>query len=129
MAKNYDYPRNVRYKCGHSAKLDISARYGAEADLLAYNMRQKDCPECCAKKMDRTQALMTAADQAGLPALAGSPQQVTWALGIRQRIYKYLAKAVETDYAKSICTEQTAAKWWIDHRESHPASFIFKEAA
>lgn len=123
MAKHYNYPHHITYRCNHSADLQIPARYKAEAQEMAHRLRQDDCPACLAAKDEKEAQVNSAATTAGLPGLSGSPQQITWAMQIRQRIYSYLTKATSSEIALAVCSRQTSAKFWIESKSVHPAEF------
>lgn len=101
------------------------------------------CSECQEKPRQKENAKAAQQNQAaGLPELTGSDKQIAWAEKIRAEKLETIRQAkageldrirfeayfggnyqaiaiddVNIDYAIELITAQTAASWWIDHRE------------
>ena len=77
----------INYTCGHTERVQL---YGAHKDRYAKieAMERRACPECEAK------AAQEQAAPDGLPALAGSDKQISWAADIRAR---WLADGLSKD--------------------------------
>ncbi len=133
MAK-YD----VTYTCGHTGVINLVGpgrdrqwRLDREEEKLCYNCYQEKL------KRDREEANAQAAadnQEAGLPALEGTENQIAWAETIRCNFLKLLTvkasgvteehKAAHPDKWQELqdiirsFKSRTAAHWWIDNRES-----------
>jgi hypothetical protein len=68
-------------------------------------MERKACINC------RLASASADAAAAGLPALVGSPKQIVWASGIRERALRL----ADPEVAAKIAAE-SSARWWIDNR-------------
>lgn len=114
----------VKYKCGHEA-----------APTKAYQPWHQ-CPECYRAKDDATKRNQ----DAGLPVITGSPSQVRWAEGLRDKARRELVafqdglkKIVMPELAPVVAAintkidsifAQTEAKPWIDAKERDWKMFV-----
>lgn len=116
----------VQRRCGHETKETLYGP-GKERDRRVAWLRTQPCLDC--QRAAERDAAATQADAAGLPALAGSEKQVSWALTIRatalRAVDALLAPAKATypdgdwsaeDALVAKLAAQTSAAWWIDHR-------------
>lgn len=112
----------ITHACGHTDEVNLFGKHAERERKIAY-LESIDCRAC----WDAAQAAQ--AKEAGLPDLTGSPKQIAWANGIRNRILAEAAHCIEThpdwpnmDKWLSELKKETAARWWIDHRDAHAAS-------
>lgn len=129
------YP--ITYRCGHEDRIQI---YGPVKDRQWKADRSADrlCRDCWLKEREQKNQKDQAANaEAGLPALTGSPKQITWAESIRKRQLaevKDIQDTYEThgnaDNARVVAAAHKAlsavdsAKWWIDTRSFGSATLI-----
>lgn len=113
----------ITHACGHTEEVNLFGKHSDRERKIAY-LESIDCRAC----WDAAQAAQ--AKDAGLPDLTGSPKQIAWANGIRNRILSEAARCIEahpdwpdTDKWLSELKKETAARWWIDHRDV-PASVM-----
>ena len=99
----WQYPT---HSCGHEG--ERYQAYGPNVDRRAKlaALESHPCPACRAK------AALEQAQLAGLPELTGSDKQIAWASDIRSKAQKYLSAE---SFAR--ISGETAAKFWIDHRD------------
>jgi hypothetical protein len=98
----WEYPVHT---CGHkSERLQMYGPMDGRRRRLEA-IESHPCPDCRKNEADQK------AKEAGLPALNGSPKQITWASEIRERALRLLP----TDRAEQLKPE-TSAKWWIENR-------------
>ena len=127
----------IEHSCGHNQDVQL---YGPtrDRDSKAEWMGSRVCPECYAANRQAERETANAAARAtnqaaGLPALTGSPKQISWAESIRMPILteaRALCESMSRDPAKrdahtvlryipefaNWITAQSAAHWWIDRR-------------
>ena len=97
-----EYPK---HSCGHDGeRLQTYGKMDARRVRFAA-MERQECPECRAKKV------LESGTANGLPALVGSPKQISWAGEIRERKLRLATPEV----AEKLWPEPSA-KWWIDNR-------------
>lgn len=108
----------ITHACGHTEDVNLFGKLADRERKIAY-LESIDCRSC----WDAAQAAK--AREAGLPELTGSPKQIAWANGIRNRILAEAAHCIEThpdwpntDKWLTELKKETAARWWIDHREA-----------
>lgn len=113
----------ITHACGHTEEVNLFGKHADRERKIAY-LESIECKDC----WDAAQAAK--AHEAGLPDLTGSPKQIAWANGIRNRILSEAARCIEahpdwpdTDKWLSELKKETAARWWIDHRDV-PASVM-----
>ncbi|HEY5834921.1 hypothetical protein [Streptomyces sp.] len=112
----------VTHTCGHAATHDI---YGpntqGQREYKAGRLAEGPCPDCraAARAERHDQQVATALDtaQTAMPALTGTPRQVSWAETLRERA---LARLVDDPAAVRHAATLTDATWWIDHRNALP---------
>lgn len=111
----------ITHACGHTEEVSLFGKHSERERKIAY-LESIDCRAC----WDAAQAAQ--AKEAGLPDLTGSPKQIAWANGIRNRILAEAAHCIEThpdwpDVDKWLAElkKETSARWWIDHRDAHAA--------
>lgn len=117
---------DVAYSCGHTMRLHISGP-------KQYFTRDRWAGGVCRGCRQAEQENVSAADDNaahGLPALAGSPEQVHWAETLRADKMLELDRTLEQHRAprqvralyRAVLARQTTARWWIDQR-AHSAVF------
>lgn len=111
----------ITHTCGHTEEVNLFGKHADRERKIAY-LESIDCRAC----WDAAQAAQ--AKEAGLPDLTGSPKQIAWANGIRNRILSEAARCIEahpdwpnTDKWLTELKKETAARWWIDHRDEGAA--------
>lgn len=114
MSAKFEYRRSVTHRCGHSQSHTFFARCRQEADSWAFNQKKVECDAC----REKAEKIAAEAKAANLPALLGSPNQITWANAIRQRIYNMLSRTDRYHHAAACCQHETQAKWWIENRNA-----------
>jgi hypothetical protein len=114
MSAKYEYRRSVTHRCGHSQSHTLHARCRQEADSWAFNLKKVECDEC----REKTVRIAAEAKAVDLPTLLGTPNQVTWANAIRQRIYNMLSRTDRYHHAVACCRYETQATWWIENRNA-----------
>lgn len=112
----------ITHACGHTEEVNLFGKHSDRERKIAY-LESIDCRAC----WDAAQAAQ--AKEAGLPDLTGSPKQIAWANGIRNRILAEATRCIEThpdwpDTARWLAElkKETSARWWIDHLDAHAAS-------
>lgn len=113
--------------CGHTDTLQL---YGprAERERRIGWEEQRQCADCVAQAREDAAKIAAAhAASVGLPTLVGSPKQVVWAEQIRAKILPQIqalpVQNAPADKAPIACAAQdavlaqSAAAWWIDHRD------------
>ncbi len=118
----------ITHVCGHTEEVNLFGKHADRERKIKY-LESIDCRAC----WDAEQAAK--AREAGLPELTGSPKQIAWANGIRNRI---LAEAdscikVHPDWPNTAewltgLKQETQSRWWIDHREAK-ASMLYGDWA
>lgn len=113
----------ITHACGHTEDVNLFGKHADRERKIAY-LESIDCRSC----WDAAQAAK--ARKEGLPELTGSPKQIAWANGIRNRILGEAAHCIEThpdwpnmDKWLTDLKKETASRWWIDHRDV-PASVM-----
>lgn len=112
----------ITHACGHTEEVNLFGKHSDRERKIAYR-ESIDCRAC----WDAAQAAQ--AKEAGLPDLTGSPKQIAWANGIRNRILSEASRCIEahpdwpdTDKWLEELKKETAARWWIDRRDAHASS-------
>lgn len=124
------------YGCGHDGRMDLrrTTRGDREAILLREQKGQcEDCREAARADYIAAQREQSAALEAEreLPALSGSPKQVSWATDIRARLLlaaeATLPETLRVAGEKQVVARKSAlaillaersdAKWWIERRD------------
>lgn len=121
----------ITHSCGHQVTHQIAGPT-KDRDGRVRWLAERPCQECqraaeAAEAADRNQA-------AGLPALAGTAKQVTWAEQIRADFEVFAGKLgayAKTDQERQTFAAwvawvrgQTTAAWWIDHRDRGPQGLL-----
>ena len=113
------------HTCGHSEEINLIGKHTERERRLDW-LASRPCLDCV-RAAQRAAAEQQATAQA-LPALTGSPKQVSWALTLRAQALAGATELVNAAQAQRapIATElagrlaslrgQTSAAWWIDHR-------------
>jgi len=129
MAK-YD----VTFSCGHEETIELFGKGSERERKIAWFEKYGLC-SCCYKAEQQAKAAARAAAWE-LPALTGSPKQIAWAERIRSDFFAEFeemekedghstAEAAEKDARfgqfLSWVKSQTESRFWIDHKDSHPA--------
>jgi uncharacterized membrane protein len=105
----------TRYKpCGHFDEISVRSVDGLVTRLAEPLLPCSYC-EALAEKArataDLIRSLQDAASASNLPELSGSPRQIKWALEIRQAF-------CDKNPTSPLLKRATAAKYWIEHRNS-----------
>ena len=129
MAK-YD----VKFSCGHEGTVELFGKSADRERKIAYFEKHGVCSECYKTQQAAAVAEKTAAWE--LPELTGTPKQIAWAERIRS---DFFAKFEDMEKEDGQSTAEAAAKderfgsffawvkgqtesrFWIDHKDSHPA--------
>lgn len=111
----------ITHACGHTEDVNLFGKHADRERKIAY-LESIDCRSC----WDAAQAAK--AHEAGLPELSGSPKQIAWANGIRNRILAEADSCINAhpdwpnmDKWLTELKKETAARWWIDHRDEGAA--------
>ena len=115
MSTKFGYRRRVAHRCGHQQNHTLHARCRQEADSWAHNLRKGDCDAC----KEKSKRIAEDPKSANLPELIGSPNQISWANGIRQRIYTMLSRSDHHNEIRVCCQFETRATWWIENRNAN----------
>ena len=129
MAK-YD----VVFSCGHEERIDLFGKGSDRERKIAWFEKHGLCSACYKAEQQAKAAVRAAAWE--LPALTGTPKQIAWAERIRS---DFFAKFEDMEKEDGQSTAEAAAKderfgsffawvkgqtesrFWIDHKDSHPA--------
>lgn len=136
----------VTYSCGHTGDVQIyGARKDREKAIWVYKT-YKLCPDCYEEQLRKEeQAVLSRAEEYGLPELSGSPKQIAWAMELRDDLIQRFEKEVERlrEHKQRACTpdkiakfeqdvlsvrnffvSQTESCFWIDCREKRLESIV-----
>lgn len=116
----FEYRRSVTHRCGHSQSHTLHARCRQEADSWAFNLKKVECDAC----KEKARKIAEEATAANLPALTGTPNQIPWAIAIRQHIFNLLSRTDRYRHAAASCQHETRASWWIDNRNATTAAIV-----
>ena len=137
---------DVTYSCGHTGEVQIyGARKDREKAVWIYK-NYKLCPDCYEEQRRKEeQAVLSRAEEYGLPELSGSPKQIAWAMGLRDDLIKRFEELVEKDRGlmqetgtpeeiakfeqnvlslRTFFVSQTESRFWIDCREKRVESVV-----
>lgn len=108
----------ITHACGHTEEVNLFGKHADRERKIKY-LESIDCRAC----WDAAQAAK--AHEAGLPELTGTPKQIAWANGIRNRILAEADSCIkahpdwpDTDKWLTELKKETTARWWIDHRDA-----------
>lgn len=125
----------VTYACGHSATRQLYGKVAERERYLAWAGSSGTCDTCRAKGAEARREAIEA--EHALPPLAGTDKQVAWARTIRadkiEAVAQFMAgkrpATMTADQAAAFDEQaaavmqtlysETAARWWIDHRDRH----------
>jgi hypothetical protein len=123
---------DIVHSCGHHDRVQLYGHHTSREREIEYKEKTL-CSDCWKAEQDRrNEEAAKAAEVAnpGLPALTGSPAQITWAGAIRAKAIAVVAQTIGNDastsktladtktveaFAKRILKMGTA-RYWIDHR-------------
>lgn len=126
--------QTINHSCGHTESHQLYGP-GKNREWRAKRLASEPCSECRKAEQEAENAKAAAANaEAGLPALTGSEKQVAWAETIRAEKLGAIQEAIEELQgqcpkakwpevegklvaATDALQAQTAASWWIDHRD------------
>lgn len=128
---------DITYRCGHTGTEDIQGPQKDRARKAEY-AATKLCPACFTTQQEATrretqEAAKSANAADGLAALTGSEKQIAWAETLRAdrlaameaMLATYTQAPAELVAAiRTWARQQTAATWWIDHRDLSIANFV-----
>jgi len=116
---------NVTHTCGHTATHQLVGPHTERDRKIAYYETQL-CADCWQVEQDaKAKEIAEASANQGLPALQGSPKQITWAETIRAKILAEIdavlgkvnpAHKALLDVTLAHLRSQDQAKYWIDNR-------------
>lgn len=124
----------VTHSCGHTEDVALFGPHRERERKMDW-MRSRPCTDCAADShMTANQQAAAANSAEGLPSLAGTDKQISWAESIRREKMAELTAVVTSIHtaasnpdvntmdvarlleAANAVRAQSSAAWWIDHR-------------